>query len=402
VSLSKWLVFLIAVRPMINQFRGDTSLLKLGDYNVSVLSLWSITYLLVSTARLQHGPPAPQGIRRAILAFLGIVLVFGVPRMFLREALITDVLAYFQFFLAALTARGVIDDLGIDFVIRRMALGAIALLAMHLTAPVWMPDRSDILQDIEGTYLGGFEDKHIAARTFFALVPYLACGALRDRKGLSTLLLIPVTLFMVLALQRVSMLSSAIFALALLVMARRIRVMVPMLVVAVSIIAFVPSERFESFVESKVQQEIDAYKSGDLESSGAGRMAIVFLAQDWYLNQSTVEEQLIGRGTAQAYQLHYLAVGHMAYAHIEVVELLIDYGLIGTVLAFVILIRIGREKLAALRRHRAPEELVGMAMTVVIIAEMFYAMPLQDGGTITLFAFWLFAPLSTDIREPVR
>lgn len=404
VTLSKWLVFLMAVRPPINQFRGDTSLLKLGDYNVSMLSLWSITYLLVAFARFQHGPEAPRQIRQPIIGFMFVVLFFGVPRMYIREALILDVVAYCQFFLAALTARGIIDDLGIDYVIKRMVAGAIVLLGMHMTAAIWLGERDVVLNDIEGNYLGGFEDKHIAARSFFALIPYLVCAALQDRRSLGAKLVIPCSLFMVLALQRVSMLSAFVLIVTMVVVSKRIRVLVPMIAVAACLVLVVPSARFESFVEAKVQQEIEAYASGDLEAAGAGRMGIIFLAQDWYRN-SGIADQLIGRGTAQAYQLHTIVIGHIAYAHMQIVEFMIDYGLTGTVLAFMALIRIARAKLAAFRIEKRPEELVGIAMAVVLICEMFYAMPLQDGGTITLFAFWLFYPAqrrpSCDLRDNV-
>jgi len=390
VTLSKWLVFLMAVRPALNQLRGDTSLMKLGDYNVSLLSVWSILYLLIAVARFSHGPAAPPRIRFSITAFLLVVVGFGVPRMLMREALVTDVLAFFQFFLAALTARGVIEDVGIDYVLKQMVRGAAVLVAMHVTAPIWMPERDLSLNDVVGNYLGAFESKHIAGASFFALVPHLFCAALRDRRGLGALLLVPTALFLVLALQRVSILSALIFGVSVVAITRRVRILLPLVVLTTLVIAVIPSERFEAFMEEKVEQEIDAYRSGDLDSTGAGRMGIILLARNWYFDHSSISEQLVGRGTAQAYQLHDAVVGHMAYAHIEVIELLIDYGLVGTLLVFTILVQIGRSKMQALRAQRTPEELVGMAMLVVVVAQLFYAMPLQDGGTVTLFAFWLF------------
>jgi len=397
VALSRWIVFLLAIRPPLNQLRGDTSLLSLGDYNVSVLSVWSLAFLYFALARFRYESRALLSVRRPIYAFLAVVVLFGVPRIYMREAVIYDVLTFVQFFLTMLIARGVIEDVGIDYVVRRVSIGAAVLLVMHATVPLWLPNHDYTSPDVAGNYIGAFESKHVAGATFLCLLPFLICSALRDRRSLGAYLILPTTLFLVLALQRVAILSAFILGAAIVVFGRRIRVLVPLAIVGLLVVAVIPSERFQNFVESKIEEDVDAYRSGDLEDVGAGRMGIIFLAETWFVDDSDVFEQAFGRGTAQAYQLHLLVVGHVAYAHLEVVELIIDYGVVGTGLVFLLFFVVGREKLAEYKRERRPEYLVGLGMLVVVFAELFYSMPLQDGGTVTLLAFWLFTPREPDV-----
>jgi hypothetical protein len=397
VALSRWLVFLLAIRAPLNQLRGDTSLLSLGEYKVSVLSVWSLAFLFVALARFRLEPRALTSVRRPIYAFLAVVVIFGVPRIYMREAVIYDVLTFVQFFLMMLTARGVIDDVGIDYVLRRVSLGAALLIAMHATAALWLPDHDLSSPDVAGNYIGAFESKHVAGATFFCLLPFLLCAALRDRRSLGAYLIVPTALFLVLALQRVSILSGVILGAALVVFGRRIRVLVPLAIVGVLVVTVIPSERFQSFIESKIEEDVESYRSGDLEDVGAGRMGIIFLAETWFVDDSDLFEQSFGRGTAQAYQLHLLVVGHVAYAHIELVELIIDYGVIGTACVFVLFFVVGREKLAEYKKKRLAENLVGLGMLVVLFAQLFYAMPLQDGGTVTLMSFWLFTPREREL-----
>lgn len=392
VALSRWLVFLLAIRPPLNQLRGDTPLLTLGDYHVSVLSVWSLAFLYVALARFRYEHHTLASVRRWIYAFLAIVIVFGVPRIYMREALIYDVLTFVQFFLTMLIARGVIDDVGIEYVLRRVSIGAAVLIAMHATAALWSPGSELTSPDVAGNYIGAFESKHIAGRTFFSLLPFLLCAALRDRRSLGMYLIPPTALFLVLALQRVSILSAVILGVTIVVLGRRIRVLVPLVIVGVLVIAVIPSERFQNFIESKVEEDVESYRSGDLEDVGAGRMGIVFLAETWFVDDSDLFEQALGRGTAQAYQLHLLVVGHVAYAHIEMVELIIDYGIIGTGCVLLLFFVVGREKLAEYKKTRLPEHLIGLGMLAAVVGELFYSMPLQDGGTVTLLAFWLFTP----------
>lgn len=396
-ALSRTLVVLLACRPVLNQLRGDTSLLSLGDYNVSLLSLWSIAFLYVALARFRFEHRTLVSVRRPIYAFLAIVLLFGVPRIYMREALIYDVLTFVQFFVTMLIARGVIEDVGIDHVLRRMSVGALVLVVMHATAALWLPGHDLTSPDVAGNYIGAFESKHVAGASFLCVLPFLLCAAMRDRRSLGAYLIVPTLLFLVLALQRVAILSAVVLGVAIVVFGRRVRVLAPLVLVGVLVVAVIPSERFQSFVESKIEEDVDSYRSGDLEDVGAGRMGIIFLAETWFVDDSDLFEQAFGRGTAQAYQLHLLVVGHVAYAHIEVVELIIDYGVVGTGLILLLFFVVGREKLAEYKRNRSPELLVGLGMLVVVFGELFYSMPLQDGGTVTLLAFWLFTPREREL-----
>jgi len=397
VDLSKWIVRLIALRPVLNQFRGDTSLASIGNYNISILSLWSVSFLVVGLLRLSTIERAPAPIRNAILGFLFVVFAFGVPRILFPETLFSHVLLYCQFFIAALTARAVMEDVGMDYIVNRVASATLVLLAMHVTASLWAPTREAASDSAERAlsisgYLGAFESKHAAGETFLAVTPFLVCGAMRNRKTLAAALIAPVLIFLVLAGQRVSMVAVTILVLSMLVLSRRLRLLVPIVAIGTVVAISIPTGRLQTFVEEKIEAEIEAYRSGDIEEVGAGRIGIVLLAESWYVDEFSPFEQLFGRGTSQAYEIHYIVGGVYSYAHLEVIELMIDYGLIGTGLAFLALILISRAKVRALRTDRSPTQLVGAAMSVVAISMMFFAMPLESGGTAALIAFWLFVP----------
>lgn len=401
--LSKAIVFLLAVRPLINQLRGDTSLLELGDYNFSVLSMWSLAFMAITAVRLPYGPSAPRPIRRTIATFLLFVIVFGVPRMLVPEAFVTDVLEYAEFFIAALVARGVIEDVGIDYIIRSISWATLLLLVMHVSAPFWV-DRSERTefhqQSLElGSYLGAFESKHIAGVTFFAVTPFLMCGALRKRKSLATALLPFAILFLILALQRVSIVSLVLFMLGYIVFSRRFRLLLPIIMLGVALVAVVPQDRIQGFIDQKVEEDVDALHSGNLDDVGAGRASIIMLAETWFFDQSDPFDQFFGRGTAQAQMLHFIVVGNLAYAHLQFVELIIDYGIIGTGLVLLIFGLIARSKLRSHRQTSSTEELVGLSMFVAVAGMLVYAMPLQDGGTNAMFAFWMFPSLASSEIE---
>jgi hypothetical protein len=406
VALSRWITLLLAIRPALNQLRGDTSLFDLGAFHVSVLALWTLAFLVIAAARFAHTPPIPSSVRRPIVGFLFVVFLLGVPRILDASALITDVIVFIEFFLTLLIAGAVIDDLGLEYIVKRIAIGTAVLLVMHATASLWSspPDIYSVangdMQEAQqiGAYLGAFESKHLAAHSFFFVLPFLICGAIRLRKRYLFLLIPPTAIAMVLTLERTSIVSLALFAITYVVVARSIRFVVPLVLVGVVAIAAIPSESMQKFMEAKVQDEVDAMREGDVGELGANRVAIAFLAQDRFFNESSVFEQFFGHGTAQAYTLHLLIVGKLAYAHIEAIELLIDYGIVGLLLAFAILAAVGASKMREIRRERTPERLVGIAMLVVVFAQMFFAMPLQDGGTTALLAFWLF-PSLTQVQE---
>ena len=391
-DISKLIVFLLAIRPLLNLLRGDSWLFELGTYKVSVLSVWSIVLIGTTARRLWREPAVPPDIKRSVQGFFFIVFVLGVPRMLLPEALIKDVLMYTLFFLVALSAKGVIEDLGFDYVVRRFTVSALLLVIVHGTLGAAYGGVGDSDYSI-GSYLGLFDDKHLAANSFFVTVPFLVCGALRSRKSLPLLLLFPTVLSILLTFQRTSLVSLGFFGLALVVFARRLSWLVPIALLIGIVLAATPAARMQEFVDAKIEEEVDAFSSGEVEAVGASRIGIALLAWSQFTDDSSPFEQLLGRGTAQAYKVSETILGTPVYAHMQLVELIVDYGVIGTALVLLFFVRIGRSKWRSFRARGSPEELVGLSMLVVIVTQLFFAMPLQD-GTSALLAFWLFPALA--------
>jgi hypothetical protein len=397
-NVSRTIIFLLTIRPLLNVVRGDTSLFELGNYEVSVLSMWSLVLLGCLVHRYAMGAPVDATVKRCVQAFFVIVVLLGIPRMYVGEGLIKDVLMYTQFFLIALTSRGVIEDVGVDYIVRRFTLSMIVLVTIHSTLGAAQTFEEE---NAIGSYLGLFPDKHLAAASFFVAIPWLAVGALRKPRSLATVMLFPVILSLLLTFQRTSIVSLGVMGLMILVAGRRVRAVIPMTLLVVIVFAATPQERMEQFVGEKIDQEVEAVSAGDVDAGGAGRAGIALLAYTQFVDDSSPFEQLLGRGTAQAYAVAEVILGAPVYAHVQLVELVVDYGLIGAGLILVILGGLARSKWRSITEERAPERLVGFAITIVLFAQLFYAMPLQD-GTVSLLAMWLFptlAPIKPDVAD---
>jgi O-antigen ligase len=388
-NLSRTIIFLVTIRPLLNLI-GDSSLFDIGTYKVSILSIWSLIVLACLARRYSMGTPLHPTVKRCVQAFFVIVVMLGMPRMYVGQAFIKDVLMYTQFFLIALTAQGVIEDVGVDYIVRRFTLSMIALVTIHVTLGAAHAVEAE---EAIGSYLGLFPDKHLAASSFFVAIPWLVVGAFRNPRGLSAAMLFPTIFFLLLTFQRTSIVSLAVMGLMILIAGRRVRWLFPMALLVVVILAATPKARMEEFVNAKIDQEIESVAEGDVNAGGAGRAGIALLAYSQFVDDSSPFEQLLGRGTAQAYRVSEVVLGEPVYAHVQLVELIVDYGLIGAGLVIVIFGILARAKWRALAEDRSPEQLVGFAIVVVVFVELFFAMPMQD-ATVTLLAMWLFPTLA--------
>jgi hypothetical protein len=172
---------------------------------------------------------------------------------------------------------------------------------------------------------------------------------------------------------------------------KKYRYILVALVLFAVLIAVLPQDRIDTFLESKVTGELQAAEQGDIGAIGAGRMAIVLLAAEWLLDKMSIFQILFGLGTAQSNMLHILAIGYYAYAHVQLVALVIDYGLIGTLLFITVFQRIFVQKSRQLAEDPSVTNIISISVLVMVLSKFFYAMPLQDGATSALVVFWLGA-----------
>ncbi|GJQ22196.1 MAG: hypothetical protein HBSIN02_25510 [Bacteroidia bacterium] len=393
---SKWtshvIVFLLGLRLVLSQFR-DVAFFDIDSYHVSILTFWSALFAFMVIWRLALPPKVNAVLRRTVVLILLFVVIFGITRIFAPTEIITSFLYMVLFFLALLVAGKLFHDLPIEKLIKPILFFGGVLLTMHATAPLW--GSLGQVEESLGGYIGAFPSKQMAGATFSALFPFVFFRYAERRNLQSFFFLVAVSVFLFLTFQRTAIVGTGIFLTAFLYYTKRLPYVLPAVVIFVAIICYLPEEELSRFVQTKIVKEVEAAEGGEIGALGAGRVRVAILAVEWLSSQMNLMEILFGLGTAQSNMLHFLAVGHYAYAHVQAVAVLIDYGIIGGSLIIVLLVQLFKIKRRQLREHNRLADVIGMAVLVVLIAQMFYAMPLQDGATGVLLVFWLYACVQT-------
>jgi hypothetical protein len=349
--------------------------------------MWSTLFLFLCLFRFLQPPRTDAFAFVMVGALLIHVAVFGLSRIFTPAAVVTDFLYVLQFFVAVLVAPQVVEDVKLGHLLKLLFYASIALILVHTGAAFW-PQKS-VFDAQTGGYIGLFETKHLAAMTFFSLIPYVFLYYLRDRGKLSLSVLLLLVAFLLLSFQRTSLLTFLFLILSILYFSRSLRVAFPAFAALLLASVLLPWEHYLTFVNEKMVFEYQAYLSGQTEAVGAGRLGVIFFAGDWYFNKFSILEQLVGIGTAQSYRLYLTLWGYFTYAHIQLVHILIDYGFVGFLCLFFIFFHIGRYRMSQLRQKKNWMNIVAMSVFLSLVVEMFYGMPLTSGGTATLNAFWL-------------
>jgi hypothetical protein len=388
----------MAARPILNQLRGDRTFGQVLGYDISVLTFWSAAFLCLCVMRLARKPSLDSHITICTASFLLYIALIGIPRTYINSAIIKDFLFLAQFMIAMLVSPKIISDLSTDYILNRLYIGGVVLISMHLTAPVWAS--SFTMEPEFGNFIGAFDSKHMAAPTFLAVLPFVLLYHMRKRDTLSLIVLSAIVAALAFSFQRTSLLSLLIMTTVLLFLSRNLRLILPILGGAAIFSMFGPGESLNKFLEIKFIAEYDAYKIGSIDAVGAGRLGIFLLGLQWFVNSFDIIQQAFGLGMAHSYKLHSIVGGSISYAHIQIIQVLIDYGFFGLLGLLWIFCSVFVKRKNQLALQRDWFNIVAMSVVLGIFCEMFYAMPLMHGGTATLFAFWF---LSTEKKaEPPR
>jgi hypothetical protein len=328
-------------------------------------------------------------LRINIVLFLAYISIFGISRIYIHNAIVSEVLYIILFLVGILVAPIVSEILGMRYILTRLFISSVLLIIMHTSASIWDPAFS--WYNPLGNYLGAFETKHIAGATFLSLIPFLVLYYLHNKKIFSLTILSAHIFFLLITFQRTSILSLGVFLTFVFFLTRKFRLIFIVICITGIMLFVLPQENIQNFIGRKLIEEYEAFRSGNLEAIGAGRLGIIILALDWFWTHFTWYQQLIGLGTAHSYKLHSLVLGYVSYAHVQFVQLLIDYGVIGVILIAIIFSRVYYFRSALVKQEKTWFNIIAMAALVMIISQLFYGMPLQLGGTSALFAFWFLS-----------
>jgi hypothetical protein len=94
--LSKTIIFLMGLRLVLNQFR-DLTFFAIGQYNVSILTIWSAVFTTLVIVRLMAPPPLRKDLKVVVIVLIFYMTVFGITRVFAPAEIITSYLYTLQF-----------------------------------------------------------------------------------------------------------------------------------------------------------------------------------------------------------------------------------------------------------------------------------------------------------------
>ena len=389
-TLSLGILLLLFFRPVLNQFQGD-DFGSMGGYSISLLSLWSALLLILLLARMPFAPYLDSRVKNSGLLLLLYLSFVGLPQLSRYGNFAANYLYIVMIVMVMMNAHKIIHDLGMERIVNVLAWSAVLLAIMHGTGFLWAKKHLVISDDVGG-YIGAFANKHIAAGSFIVLVPYTFLKYYRTRSRFWLTIFLLNCVFLVMSLQRVSMLSLLLGVTFLVFMLNKKRYLVYALMAASISLMFVPEQYYDEFLQEKVIAEMNEYESGDFVHLGAGRGGLVIDAARIYFEKMNLFEELFGKGLGYSDLVHLQVVGHLTYVHLQFLQLFVDLGLAGVIIYAVFLYQLLRAKI---RIHRAQPDMIsllGLAYAFVFCCQMFYDMPFQNGGTFTLLALLAYSP----------
>ena len=383
-NLSKIIILLLVIRPIINQFRS-VKIASMAGYNLSYLTIWSLVFIFLVILRIILPPRNKKYLLIPIIIYIVYMGIVGIPRALNNSVIITSYLYTILFLLSIAVANKLISDFNLLKISQMIFISSIILFIMHITAVFWSD--KPVFNAKLGNYIGGFEDKHNAAETFLVILPFNLYYYLKTRKKISLFIFLLNIFFLAFTFQRKGLLAVMIFGFVFFLLSKRIKYAFYGLGIIAIIYIALPNENKNTFIEKKFTFEIEEYQSGDIDALGATRWGILVRSIDLFFNKLDVPERLVGLGTAQSNRLHPAG----GYANIQLIQIIIDYGLIGLLIFSIVVFRIFKMKYYDYKNNKNIQSIIALSMFSVWAVQFFVSMnALQGGGIYTLFAMWLY------------
>ncbi|NOG99096.1 MAG: hypothetical protein HND52_14145 [Ignavibacteriae bacterium] len=280
--------------------------------------------------RLMFPPRHKFFSNRLIIAFIFIMIFFGLPRIYSTSAVVTEILYSLIFLLGILVSYKLFSDYSIYYLSNVIFYFSIILIILHASAWIWYPYSYGDLSN----YIGSFPDKFLSSTTFLAIIPFLYIRLIKKRSFPSLIVLLMSVLFMFWTFRRTVLVAFLFGLLFFLFYRKRIRLLMGSALFILISFIIIPKEYYYEAFQRKIIIEYEDYLHGNVENVGSGRIAVYLLGWNKYKN-ANLKEQLIGFGAAQSHELAYIIWQKDTYAHGQIIATLYDYGIIG--LLFLIL-----------------------------------------------------------------
>ena len=397
-SLSKFIIFLLAIRPILHHFFGVKLFNFLGQ-EISLTAFWGIVYLVLCGVRLFFGPKLENNLNKKVFYFtVPYLIISGIVFFPGFGYFVVDILFGYTVLFTILVAPKIASDLGIRYCERTIYYGCAFAMLIHLI-PMASGDGF-----VGFRYFGFFESKHQVAQTMVVTFPWIFIYYYKNKDLKSLTILILNIVFAVLAFQRSFLFCYILVFIYFIFKKNDLKTIIINLSLGF-ILFYLFQSQINNFIEQKFLSEYIRYtETGDLSSIGAGRGGILAISIYEYMNNFSLIDMIFGKGSTFSWTIHYEVVGHFAYSHIQFVNILLDMGLLG-VITFYGLILKGYKYLKTSKVYFTDsfEFEFRYIMYIVFIIYSFAVILLQNGAGMSLFTFFMIYCINlknqTDVVE---
>lgn len=379
------LIVLLMVRPLFAPLKEEGHLLDVHGKAITLLSLWSILFFLVSLFRALLEKRYPERLHWLMGALLVYMAAVGVTRLVLSTAFVVDYLYTLQLFAAVYAVPVLVKDFGIRRIAVLMTLSASILLLLHFVYPAFSdaPFSSDM-----NNYVGGFSTKQAPSMLFYFLLPFPLYLLLKEKDYRAGIVLAGLLFALFFTYYRTFIVSAVVLLFTAPFFIDWRRLWLPAAAAGAAAVLLLLFGNLDAFISEKITTELAVAAGGDVGTLGAGRLNIIMTGIETYLHEFSFAQQVFGGGTGYSYLIHKEAVGYISQAHVQAVAVLLDYGAVGALLYAVMLWSWGARLWSDYRDGKTVYCAVAIGLFAAFLLGHAFSMTLLIGGNAAFFAAW--------------
>ncbi|MBN1216080.1 MAG: O-antigen ligase family protein, partial [Candidatus Lokiarchaeota archaeon] len=316
-----FVLILLSLRPILNiTAYWRVNIFKLEFYSFTILTMWSLALIfLLLIILIKHIKLLPRD-RIVLLPIIFFIFSFIFNIINYKSHGIVSYFYLMFFFLAFFGFCIFLKKNYFDQAADLFTFFTILLLSIHVVYYFLNPG----LQFTKiGGFIGFYGSKHIAATSFFICIPFLFYKYLKEKKIFYLVLLLVTIFCMIFTFQRSAILSLFIVVIVFLLIKKSFKYIFLVLISFLLLFYIMPKENLQVFYQSKFISEYETAKEDNIGVLGAGRLGIMISGLDYYLDLD-VPKQIFGAGPGSADYIHLRVIKHLAYSHVQWIQLLID------------------------------------------------------------------------------
>jgi len=255
-----------------------------------------------------------------------MVLFLGLPRIYVKPAIIREVGYPSVFFLSCIVFQAILHKLEIELVVKVVSLSAKIVVLLH--ALLFISDIGTI--GLYGNYIGIFANKFMAASTLYVAGIYLFAEYITTKNKMPLAFMVVCTIFLSLTFRRLEIVAFFSLLVFYLYSIKKVKPIALFLLCFVIIISIIPIELYSEYYNGKLLKEYNFLLDRDYERLGSKRVENYLLGVKLFEGSAFINK-IFGYGAAYSYKLSEITWRTTTYAHGHWIATLIDYGVVGVV-----------------------------------------------------------------------